>query len=149
MPMIDLFVPQGALPAETLTALAGRIVAAVHAEEGYTGSHFAACVSWTYVHEIPLGRLLMGTEPCRVPIWRVEIATPADSLDTAAKARLGREIARLVLTAEGTTYDAAQAGRVWCLFRDPSEGEWFAGEHVASAAGIRATVARERGAAVA
>lgn len=138
MPMIDLFAPQGALPADALSALAARIVGAVHAEKGYTGSRFAASVSWTYAHEVPTARLLMGTEPCRVPIWRVEVATPGGSLDAGAKARLGREVARLVLAAEGTAYDAEQAGRIWCLFRDVPEGEWFAGERAASSASIRA-----------
>lgn len=147
MPMIDLFAPQGALPANGLTTLAGSIVEAVHAEEGYTGSRFAASVSWTYVHEMPPGLLLVGSEPCRGPRWRVEIATPVGSLDLAAKARLAREIARLVLGAEGTAYDPMEASRVWCLFRDAAEGEWFAGERAASVEGIRAAVARERAAA--
>ena len=149
MPMIDLFAPQGALPADALTALASRIVEAVHAEEGYTGSRFAASVSWTYVHETPPGRLLIGTEPCRMSVWRVEVATPVGSLDATAKTRLGREVARLVLAAEDVAYDVGQAGRIWCLFRDVPEGEWFAGERAASAVGIRTAVAREREMAVA
>jgi hypothetical protein len=48
-----------------------------------------------------------------------------------------------VLGAEGVSYDAAAAGRVWCLFRDVQPGDWLAGERVATAAGIRAAVARE------
>ena len=144
MPMIDLFAPQGVLPAAALTALAGRVVEAVHLEEGYSGSQIAASVTWTYVHEMPQGCLLVGTEPCRTPVYRVEVAAPIDSLDAAAKARLGEEIARLVFDAEGAAYDRAQAGRVWCLFRDVAAGEWLAGERIASTSDIRAAVARER-----
>ena len=142
MPMIDLFAPQGAIPTNALSLLAGRIVTAVHAEEGYPGSRFAASVSWTFVHEIPAGQLLVGTAPSDAPVWRVEIATPAGSLDASAKSRLGREIARLVLAAEGSP--AGAPGRVWCLFRDVADGDWLAGERAASAAGIRAAVALER-----
>jgi len=149
MPMINLFVPQGTLPEAELAALASRIAEAVNAEEGYAGSRFAANVTWTYVHEMPADRLFVGAEPCRAPVWRVEVTSPAGSLDAADKARLGREVARLVLASQGVAYDPMQAGRVWCLFHDIAEGEWFAGERAASATAVRAAVAREREAAVA
>jgi len=46
-------------------------------------------------------------------------------------------------------HDAVQASRVWRLFGDVAEGEWFAGERAATVAGIRAAVTREREAVVA
>jgi hypothetical protein len=146
--MIDLYAPQGVLPVNALAALADRLLAAVLAEEGYTGSRFAASISWTYIHELPTGQPRVGFEPYSASVWRVEITTPVGSLETAAKARVGREIAQLVLGAEGGSYNAAAARRVWCLFRDVPPGNWLAGEDVATAAGIRAAVARDGGQAI-
>jgi hypothetical protein len=141
--MIDLYAPQGVLPVNALAALADRLLAAVLAEEGYAGSRFAASISWTYIHELPAGQPRVGNAPCAAPVWRVEITTPVGSLETAAKARLGGEIAQLVLGAEGVSHNEAAARRVWCLFRDVQSGNWLAGEDVATASGIRAAVARE------
>ena len=149
MPMIDVFVPQGALPDAMLAALAGDIAQAALREEGYAGSRFAASVTWTYVHEMPAGRLLVGAGPCTSPVWRVEVASPAGSLTPRAKARLADEVAGLVQAASRDAEDRTPAGRVWCLFHDIAEGEWFAGGRAASAAAIRAAVARERGEAAA
>ncbi len=149
MPMIDLYAPQDALPEADLAALAGRIADTVNAEEGYAGSRFAANVTWTYIHEVPAGRLIVGAEPARKAVWRLEVTSPAGSLDAAAKARLGREVAHLVLEATGEGCDSARASRVWCLFHDVVEGEWFAGARAVSVGLVRDAVARERNAAVA
>lgn len=149
VPLIDLYAPQDVLPGTALSALAGRIASTVNAEEGYAGSRFAANVTRTYIHEVPAGCLIVGAERPGAPVWRLEVTSPAGSLDAAAKGRVSRDVARLVLEATGEVSDPAQASRVWCLFHDIVEGEWFAGARAVSVGLVRAAVARERDGAVA
>lgn len=139
MPMIDFFAPSGVLRADELTALAGRIIAAVQEEEGYTGNRKADAISWIYVHEVPAGRMLTGRGARHGELWRIEVSTPTGALADSAKVRLGRALERLVSQAEG----APPNGRVWCLFRDVRDGDWVVGPHVASVAAVRQMVGAE------
>lgn len=141
MPLIDLYFPAGALTEPRLSRLAADILRAVHEAEGYAGSDLAAALSWTYLHEMPSGRLRVGFEPCPSPVWRVDIASPEGSVPETRRAALARRIAALILEAEGAPDTADEARRVWCRFADASERTWFAGAVSASAAQIRALVA--------
>ncbi len=144
MPLIDLYVPQGVLGSDALESLAHDVLAAALEAEGYAHSKFAASISWTYVHEVPQGRLIVGMGPPRAPVYRIEVSAPAGSLDAAAKAKLGSAVSRLVLEAEGTDHEPRHAARVWCIFRDVPDGDWQSADRAASAAAIRKGVAKEK-----
>ena len=147
MPLIDVYFPAGALDTEDAQVLADRLATLVRTEEGYAGSRFAASMSWVYLHPMLDTAITRSGAAPAAPLWRVEVRTPAGSLDGAGRARLGEALAREIVAFEGTAWSPAEGARVWTLFADVEPGFWYAGTVAAEVETIRKVVAREREAA--
>jgi phenylpyruvate tautomerase PptA (4-oxalocrotonate tautomerase family) len=131
MPMIDLTYPEGALDAERRAEAVERLTAALLQHEGAADNEQTRAMSWTVVHELPAGSLNVGGTPAERPVYRVMITVPEGTLlqgpgpiGTHSRRNLVREVAEALLAAEGTEYSDAEAGRVYCLVREISDGYW-------------------------
>lgn len=147
MPMIDIYLGEAVLDPEGRQVLADRVAGLILAAEGYGDSRLARSLTWVYLHPMPDTAITRSGAASAKPLWRIEIASPAGSLDAAAKAPLAERLAGACLAAEGTAWTPADAARVWVLYRDVAEGDWIAGTTVARAEAIREAVARDRAAA--
>ncbi|MDQ3726148.1 MAG: 4-oxalocrotonate tautomerase [Actinomycetota bacterium] len=131
MPMIDLTYPDGALEPERRAEAVERLTAALLQHEGAADNEQTRAMSWTVVHELPAGALNVGGTPAERPVYRVLITVPEGTMlqgpgpiGTHSRRNLVREVAEILLAAEGTEYSDAEACRVYCLVREVSDGYW-------------------------
>jgi phenylpyruvate tautomerase PptA (4-oxalocrotonate tautomerase family) len=131
MPMIDLTYPEGALGADARSEAVEKLTAALLRHEGAFDNEQTRAMSWAVVHEVPPHALNVGGSPAERPVYRVLATVPEGTLlqgpgpvGTTARRNLVREVTEILLAAEGTEYSEAEAGRVYCLVREISDGYW-------------------------
>ena len=131
MPMIDLTFPEGALGSDERAAAVEGLTTALLRHEGAVDNEQTRAMSWTVVHEVPSHALNVGGSPAERPVYRLLIRVPAGTLlqgpgpvGTQSRRSLVREAAEILLAAEGTDYSDAEAGRVFCLVEEVSDGYW-------------------------
>lgn len=131
MPMIDLTYPEGALDAAQRAGAVERLTAALLQHEGAPDNEQTRAMSWTVVHELPAGSLNVGGTPPEQPAYRVMITVPEGTLlqgpgpvGTLSRRNLVREVAEILLAAEGTEYSDTEACRVYCIVSEVSDGYW-------------------------
>jgi len=131
MPMIDLTYPEGALEPGARAEAVERLTAALLRHEGASDNEQTRAMSWTLVHELPAGALNVGGAPAEEPVYRVFVTVPRGTLlqgpgpvGSASRRNLVREVAEILLEAEGGGYSEVEAGRVYCLVREVDDGYW-------------------------
>lgn len=131
MPMIDLTYPEGALDEEARGEAVEKLTAALLRHEGAPDNEQTRAMSWTVVHELGADAINVGGTPAERPVYRVVITVPAGTLlhgpgpvGAQSRVNLVREATEILLAAEGTEYDDVQAGRVYCIVREVSDGYW-------------------------
>jgi len=131
MPMIDLTYPEGALGADARAEAVEKLTAALLRHEGAADNEQTRAMSWTLVHELPPHALNVAGAPAERPVYRVLVMVPEGTLlqgpgpvGATARRNLVREVTEILLAAEGTPYSEVEAGRVYCLVREVSDGYW-------------------------
>jgi phenylpyruvate tautomerase PptA (4-oxalocrotonate tautomerase family) len=131
MPMIDLTYPEGALAPQARTDAVDKLAGALLRHEGAADNPRSRALSWQFVHEVADDAVYIGGAPAPVPVYRVRITVPAGTLlhgpgpvGTAARANLIREVTDIILEAEQRDTQSADAGRVWVLIDEISDGFW-------------------------
>jgi phenylpyruvate tautomerase PptA (4-oxalocrotonate tautomerase family) len=131
MPMIDLTYPEGALEAEARAEAVEKLTAALLRNEGADDNAQTRAMSWTVVHELPAEALNVGGTPAERPVYRLTITVPEGTLlqgpgpvGAQSRRNLVREATEILLAAEGSEYSDAEAGRVYCIVREVSDGYW-------------------------
>ncbi|HVD38579.1 MAG TPA: 4-oxalocrotonate tautomerase [Solirubrobacterales bacterium] len=131
MPMIDLTYPEGALDAGARAEAVEKLTAALLRHEGAADNEQTRAMSWTLVHELPHHALNVAGSPVERPVYRVLVTVPEGTLlqgpgpvGSTARRNLVREVTEVLLAAEGTAYSEAEAGRVYCLVREVTDGYW-------------------------
>jgi phenylpyruvate tautomerase PptA (4-oxalocrotonate tautomerase family) len=131
MPMIDFTYQQGALEPQALETAVEKLGQALLRAEGAPENERTRAVSWTFVHELPVGAIYAGGAPAEQPYYRVQLTPPEGTLlhgpgpvGYSVRRQLVREVTEIVLEAEGSDYTPANAGRVWCLITEVREGYW-------------------------
>jgi phenylpyruvate tautomerase PptA (4-oxalocrotonate tautomerase family) len=131
MPMIDFTYPEGVLEPDAVAAAVERLTAALLLHEGAPDNERIRAIAWTYVHEQPAGTLYGGGKLADAPYYRVQLSVPEGTLlhgpgpfAVQARRNLIREVAEIVLDAEGSPYTDANVARVWCFITEIQEGFW-------------------------
>jgi phenylpyruvate tautomerase PptA (4-oxalocrotonate tautomerase family) len=131
MPMIDLTYPEGALGAEARSKAVEKLTASLLRNEGADDNEQTRAMSWTVIHELPDAALNVGGSPAERPVYRLMITVPEGTLlqgpgpvGSQSRRNLVREATEILLAAEGTAYSEVEAGRVYCLIREVSDGYW-------------------------
>jgi phenylpyruvate tautomerase PptA (4-oxalocrotonate tautomerase family) len=123
MPAIDVFVPQGLLPAGSERPLARALTEALLEVEGAPLADPYLENTAAYIHELPASAVhTAGTDRARTV--RVQVLTPPGVLDRAAQQRL---VARATEIVADITGDPTQAGRTWVFLTEAAEGGWGIG----------------------
>lgn len=131
MPMIDFTYPRGALSPEARATAVARLTEALLRHEGASDNEATRMMSRALVHELPEECVFVGGEPVDQPTYRVVLIVPEGTLlhgpgpvGTASRRALNREVAEIVLEAEGTPYSDVEAARVFCLVQEVADGFW-------------------------
>src|SRR5215207_6834636 len=131
MPMIDFTYPEGALEADALATAIDRLTESLLRNEAATDNERIRAIAWAFVHAQPSGTIYSGGRTAELPYYRVQLTVPAGTLvhgpgpfAAQARAQLFREVAEIVLDAEGSPHTDANLSRVWSFLREVPDGFW-------------------------
>ncbi|HYB34457.1 MAG TPA: tautomerase family protein [Mycobacterium sp.] len=124
MPMLDAFIPDGALSAEAEDALLSQLTDILLRNEGADPSDpRVRGIAWVFLHR-PAAVFVAG-ERAREPRYRFIASVPEGQFDDEQRAAMVREVTDAVLAAEGGAYPA-DPQRVWVFPNEIPDGTWGA-----------------------
>ncbi|WP_144127673.1 tautomerase family protein [Catellatospora sichuanensis] len=138
MPMLDVYIPAGAIDPDTERTLMDELTSILLRAEGADPSNaFVRQISWVFLHrpEVFVG----GATPDK-PHYRVIAGVPEGQLNGAAKKQqLVSEVTEAIVRAEGSGDENAHS-RVWVFPLEIPEGHWGASGRVNGLADILGAV---------
>lgn len=127
MPNIDLFIPEGALPAEAEETLIAELTNIVLRHEGADPSvERVQSIAWVSVHR---PQIYVSGAPADAPRYRVYASAPEGQFTPERRKALVAEVTNAVLDAEAGAYERDPA-RVWVFTPDVPEGTWGVGGEI-------------------
>jgi phenylpyruvate tautomerase PptA (4-oxalocrotonate tautomerase family) len=121
MPMIDAFIPSGALDSGAEAHLMEELTEILIRHEGLDPtSERVRSVTWIFVHR-PTVYLAGSAAP--FPVYRITPTVPEGQYTDEARAGLVREVTEAVARAEGKPF-AETAPRVWVFPSEVFDGGW-------------------------
>jgi phenylpyruvate tautomerase PptA (4-oxalocrotonate tautomerase family) len=145
MPMLDAYIPQGALAADAERALLAKLTDMLLEHEGADPANEAVRdLAWVFVHR-PETVYVAGT-PAAEPRYRFVTSVPEGQFNPERRAAMVKAITEAVLDAEAGAHPR-DPERVWVFTPEVPEGTWGGGGQIAGLADIagRALGDRELG----
>lgn len=122
MPMLDVYVPEGALRADAEAALIGRLTDILMTWEGFDPADpVMRSVSWVFLHR--LAAVFVAGAPATAPRYKVVATVPEGQLDERARAAVIAEATEAVLDAEEGRWPR-EPGRIWVFPTEVPDGYW-------------------------
>ncbi|MBV6698629.1 hypothetical protein KV557_16105 [Kitasatospora aureofaciens] len=138
MPMLDVYIPDGALQPEAEAALINRITEILIRHEGFDPADPAIrSVSWVFLHRP--AAVYVGGAPADAPRYRVVPSVPEGQFGEKTRAGVVAEVTEAILDAEDGTWPR-DPGRVWVFPTEIPEGHWGSGGRIRPLAAILARV---------
>jgi phenylpyruvate tautomerase PptA (4-oxalocrotonate tautomerase family) len=125
VPMIDLYVPEGALTPEAEEKLVERLTGILVRAEGFEETNEAmrsATVTW--LHRAP--RQFVAGKPADAPRYKVVTTVPEGQLNSESRAWAVAQVTEAVLDAEEGRWPR-NTRRVWVFSPEIPEGQWGSG----------------------
>jgi phenylpyruvate tautomerase PptA (4-oxalocrotonate tautomerase family) len=143
--MLDVTIPEGALPDRAEQQLLARLTDVLLEHEGADPSNpLARSVAWVFLHR-PAAVFVAG-EPEQEPHYRVVVTVPQGQFDDERRSAMVAAVTEAVLDAEEGTR-RRDASRVWVFPTEMPEGTWGAAGRIARLADIVECVVGDRAAA--
>jgi phenylpyruvate tautomerase PptA (4-oxalocrotonate tautomerase family) len=134
MPMLDAFIPEGALSAEAEKNLLSDLTDILLRHEGADPSDPAArSIAWVYLHR-PASLYVAG-EPTDKPRYRIIASVPEGQFDDARRQAMVEAVTEAVLDAEDSAYERDPL-RVWVFANEIPDGTWGGGGRIVTLADI-------------
>lgn len=134
MPMLDAFIPEGALSPDAEKKLLSRLTDILLRNEGADPTDAAArSIAW-----ISLDRpaaLYVAGEPADEPRYRIFCSVPEGQFDPERRATMVAEVTEAVLDAEAGAYERNPM-RVWVFANEIPDGTWGGGGRIVTLAEI-------------
>lgn len=124
MPLIDITLPEGALPIEKQQQLVEFTTDSLLSLEGMQHNHKARMLTWVYLHTHPQSDYYIGGKHSTKPHYKIDVTIFANTLNDERKAILTKQLTEQVLSLEGTDHNLLNAARVWVLFHEVADGNW-------------------------
>ncbi|NYI04852.1 Tautomerase enzyme [Allostreptomyces psammosilenae] len=122
MPMLDVYIPDGALEPEAEAALVNRITEILIRHEGFDPADpVTRAVSWVFVHRP--AAVYVGGGLADAPRYKVVPSVPEGQLDERGRAGVVAEITEAILDAENGEWPR-DPGRIWVFPTEIPEGHW-------------------------
>lgn len=124
MPMLDAFIPEGALSEEAENRLLARLTDILLRSEGVDPSHpVARPLAYVWLHRP--AKMFAGGELAVVPRYRMIASLPEGAYDDEHRSAMVAEVTEAVLDAEEGAYERDPA-RVYVFPNEIPEGTWGA-----------------------
>jgi phenylpyruvate tautomerase PptA (4-oxalocrotonate tautomerase family) len=134
MPMLDAFIPEGALAAEAEDQLLSDLTDILLRHEGADPSDPAArSIAWVYLHRP--ASLFVGGEPADEPRYRFIASVPEGQFDDERRQAMVEAVTERVLDAENGAYERDPL-RVWVFANEIPDGTWGGGGRIVRLADI-------------
>jgi phenylpyruvate tautomerase PptA (4-oxalocrotonate tautomerase family) len=134
MPMLDAFIPEGALAAEAEDQLLSDLTDILLRHEGADPSDPAArSIAWVYLHRP--ASLVVGGEPADEPRYRFIASVPEGQFDDERRQAMVEAVTERVLDAENGAYERDPL-RVWVFANEIPDGTWGGGGRIVRLADI-------------
>jgi phenylpyruvate tautomerase PptA (4-oxalocrotonate tautomerase family) len=134
MPMLDAFIPAGALSPEAEHALLSQLTDILLRNEGADPADpRTRDIAWVFLHRP--AAVFVGGEPATAPRYRFVASVPEGQFDDERRAAIVAEVTDAVLAAEGGTYPV-DPQRVWVFPNELPDGTWGAGGRINTLADI-------------
>jgi phenylpyruvate tautomerase PptA (4-oxalocrotonate tautomerase family) len=134
MPMLDAFIPEGALAAEAEEQLLSDLTDILLYHEGADPSDPAArSIAWVYLHRP--ASLFVGGEPADEPRYRFIASVPEGQFDDDRRQAMVGAVTERVLDAENGAYERDPL-RVWVFANEIPDGTWGGGGRIVRLADI-------------
>jgi phenylpyruvate tautomerase PptA (4-oxalocrotonate tautomerase family) len=141
MPMLDVYIPDQALPAAAEKRLLRQLAEILIEHEGADPSDpVARSLAKVWLHR-PAAMLHAGETPS-APHYKVIASVPQGQLDDVRTASVVADITDAILAAEEGRYDQDPL-RIWVIGNEIPEGNWGAGGRVVRLADIAGAVLRD------
>ncbi|TYB56836.1 Tautomerase enzyme [Nonomuraea sp. PA05] len=122
MPMLDVYIPDGALQPDAEAALLNRITEILIRNEGFDPADpVTRSVSWLWLHRP--AAVHVGGEPADVPRYKVVPSVPEGQLGERQRANVIAEVTEAILDAEDGAWPR-DPGRIWVFPTEIPEGRW-------------------------
>jgi phenylpyruvate tautomerase PptA (4-oxalocrotonate tautomerase family) len=134
MPMLDAFIPEGALAAEAEDQLLSDLTDILLRHEGADPSDPAArSIAWVYLHRP--ASLFVGGQPADEPRYRFIASVPEGQFDDERRQAMVEAVTERVLDAENGAYERDPL-RVWVFANEIPDGTWGGGGRIVRLADI-------------
>ncbi|MGE2815054.1 tautomerase family protein [Mycobacterium heidelbergense] len=142
MPMLDVYIPDGALPAHVENALLATLTDVLLEHEGADPANPAARdLAKVWLHR-PAAVLHAGERPA-MPHYRVIASVPEGQFDDDRRASMVAAVTAAILDAEDGRYDRDPL-RIWVFANEIPDGTWGGGGRIARLADIAGIVMGDR-----
>lgn len=134
MPMLDAFIPEGALSAQAEKELLSNLTDILLRHEGADPSDPAArSIAWVFLHR-PASLFVAG-EPAQEPRYRIIASVPEGQFDDERRQAMVEAVTEAVLDAENDAYERNPL-RVWVFANEIPDGTWGGGGRIVTLADI-------------
>jgi len=124
MPMLDAYIPEGALTEGAETKLLSELTDILLRNEGADPSNpMVRSIAWVFLHR-PAAVFVAG-EPATAPRYKVVATVPEGQFDDERRAAMVREVTDAVLDAEQGAHER-DPSRVWVFPTELPDGTWGA-----------------------
>jgi phenylpyruvate tautomerase PptA (4-oxalocrotonate tautomerase family) len=124
MPMLDAYIPDGALEAAAEQRLLAKLTDLLIVNEGADPTNpQVRSIAWLFVHR-PAEVYVAGS-PAQAPRYRFVASVPEGQYDAERRQAMVSDITQAVLDAEGGAHDR-DPSRVWVFTPEIADGTWGA-----------------------
>jgi phenylpyruvate tautomerase PptA (4-oxalocrotonate tautomerase family) len=142
MPMLDAFIPEGALSVDAERQLIAQLTDILLLHEGADPQSPAArSIAWVFVHR-PAAVYVAG-EPADAPRYRFVPSVPQGQFDDKRRRAIVAAVTDAVLDAEHGAYPR-DPQRVWVFTNEIPDGTWGGGGRINTLADIATFVTGDR-----
>jgi phenylpyruvate tautomerase PptA (4-oxalocrotonate tautomerase family) len=142
MPMLDAYIPEGALEPGAERELLARCTDLLIEHEGADASNETVrSIAWVFVHR---PEVYVAGEPAAEPRYRFVCQVPEGQYDAERRAAVTRAMTDALAEAEGGKWPNPE-GRVWVFTYEVPEGTWGAFGRVFELADIAAAAVGDAG----
>ncbi len=122
MPMLDAYIPAGALSAKRERALIADLTDLLLRHEGADPTNAAVRqIAWVFLHRPE--QVYVAGAPAQAPHYRLIASAPEGQYTAERRSSIVREMTEAVLAAEDGRYERDRS-RVWVLTPEVPDGSW-------------------------